>query len=338
MATSSRFYKNHIAEGKGILVFSIAFAFIVRIIFYLFFRNFVTSMPITEGYLWTLLASFFENSLVSLIGSSLVVAFIATMAAKINTEYVVIRIRTLLPPAIIVLLFSCHPALIQLSPAYIGVLFMFFIISTLFSSYNSVNNSMPAFKVSFILSLGSLFTPVLLLYIPFTWIALMIMRCFNFKSIFTSLFGIFIIYFPIFSFYLFTENLDAFYKPFLSVGIESLMQLPVLSLNIMAWILLGLSVILFSLIIGNDFINSHKDKIRTRAFLSLLSFVTLSALSLFLFLNISPEVNLYIVIGIGALLLSHFFALIEKKSGIILFYIYSFLYFVTCILSYLSIL
>ena len=67
--------------------------------------------------------------------------------------------------------------------AYIGVLFMLFTVSILFASYNHSERSVAAFKIAFMLSLGSLFTPLLLLFVPLTWIALVIMRCFSFRSL-----------------------------------------------------------------------------------------------------------------------------------------------------------
>lgn len=334
MAAVPRFYKNNIAEGKGILVFSIVLAAVLRLVFYLSIDNLV--LPVSDGYLWKPLMPLFENPLISLIGSSVVVAGMAVLAAYINTVHVLIRRRSVLPPAFIILFFSCHPAFIVMSPAFLAVLFILYVIFIMFAIYNTGEKSVAAFRVAFMLSLGSMFAPILLIYIPLSWVALAIMRSFNFKSIFASLIGFFIIYFPAFSFYLFTDSLATFYKPFLSV--LQVDDFPFLEFNNILWGVLAFFVIVLGIIIGNNYINSYKDKIKIRAYLSLLSFTTATALLLFLFLNISPGVNLYISMGAGALLMAHFFALIESKGGTILFYIFMILYFMVCILSFMAVL
>lgn len=336
MTAVPRFYKNHIAEGKGILIFSIVLALLMRIIFAI---TSDTSFVDTEGgYLWQLLSEFSSNLLYSFIGSSVIVGAMALSVAHINTDFVLIRRRTLLPPALIILLFSCHPSFLWISPAYMGVLFILLIISVLFSAYNDSVKAVSSFKISFILSLGSLFAPLLVFFIPLSWLALIIMRCFNFKSLLASLFGAFVIYFPVFSFYLFTDNLDEFFAPFIiGINIENLILFPFLDLNTISFIFIAFTFFLLSIIITDNYINRHKDKIRIRAYLSLLTFLILLSLSFFLFLNIMPKVSLYISIGIGSLLVSHFFALIETKGSMVLFYVCFLFYILFSIFSFLTI-
>jgi hypothetical protein len=321
MAGVPKLYKNHVAGGKGILIFSILFAVFMRFIFIT--SSGTTSIETEGGYLWQFCKQFSSNILYSLIGSSIIVGIMALSATHINTDFVLIRRRTLLPPAMIILLFSCHPSILWISPAYVGVLFLFLIVSILFSVYNNdFVKPVAAFKIAFILSAGSLFTPVLLLYIPISWLALIVMRCFNFKSVLASLLGLFVIYFPVFSFYLFTDNLNGFLTPFItSLNVQKLMQFPFLNMNVVSPFFLIVAIIPLSIAITSSYINRYKDKIRNRAYLSLLTLLTVLSLLFFLFLNITPEVNLYISVGMGSLLISHFFALTEKKGTAILFYI-----------------
>lgn len=329
-----RFYKNNIAEGRGILIFSILIAITIRLIFYFSIEN--IPLAVSDGYLWQLLSPLFEGSFVSLIGSSILVVAIALLVGHINTTHVLIRRRTMLPPAIIALLFSCHPMFMQMSPSYVAVLCMLFVINILFTVYNASEKAVGAFRVAFVLSLGSLFAPVMLVYIPLSWVALAIMRCLNFKSFFAAILGALIIYFPAFSFYIFSDQLDLSLKPFLSV--LDINTLPLFQFDLILWGGLAFFLILLSLTIGNNYINSYKDKVKIRAYLSSLSFITITAILLFLLLNINPEVNLYIAIGVGSLLLSHFFALIERKGGVILFYIFILFLLSICTLSFCEIL
>lgn len=263
MAAIPRFYKSHIAEGKGFLIISIIFAVCMRIAFVVSSNAMPSNME--GGYLWQLLDFFSGNPLYSLAGSSIIVSAMAVLTAHINTDFVLIRRRTLLPPAIIILLFSCHPSLVWISPAYIGVLFMLFTVSILFASYNHSERSVAAFKIVFMLSLGSLFTPLLLLFVPLTWIALVIMRCFSFRSLLASFLGAFIVYFPTFSFYLLTDNLNEFLSPFLHYSSsQQLVMFPFLRFDIAIWASLIFIILFLSIIIGDNFLNRHKDKIKIR--------------------------------------------------------------------------
>jgi hypothetical protein len=331
-----RFYKNNIADGKGILIFSIVVAVIVRLIFYFSTEN--IPLPVSGGYLWQPLISLLENPFVSLIGSSAIVIILALLVGHINTVHVLIRRRTMLPPAIITLLFSCHPIFMQMSPGYVSVLCLLFVINIFFSVYNANEKAVGAFRVAFVLSLGSLFSPVMLVYIPLSWVALAIMRCLNFKSFFAAILGVLIIYFPVFSFYIFSDHLDLFLKPYLSISIQDLNILPFLQFDYILWEGLSFFIILLGLIIGSNYINSYKDKVKVRAYLSLLSIITITAILFFLFLNINSDVNLYMAVSTASLLLSHFFALVNRKSGAILFYIFILLLLVFGIFSFTEIL
>ncbi|MDR1091768.1 MAG: hypothetical protein LBL79_11900 [Prevotella sp.] len=278
----------------------------------------------------------FEDPLASLTGNSVIVIISALLVAHINTAHVLIRRRTMLPPAIILLLFSCLPMFMQMSPGYISVLCLLYVINILFTVYNANEKPVGAFRVAFVLSLGSLFAPVMLVYIPLSWVALAMMRCLNFKSFLAAGLGILIIYFPVFSFYIFSDHLDLFLKPYLPI--QDLNAIPLLQFDYILWGGLSFFTVLLGLIVGNNYINSYKDKIRVRAYLSLLSFITITATLLFLFLDINPDVNLYIAVGAGSLLLSHFFALVDRKSGTVLFYVFILLLLAVCILSFTGIL
>lgn len=334
MAAVPRFYKNNIAEGKGILIFAIVVASMMRLIFFL--SSDETFNIVSGGYLWTPLVPLFQTPLLSLIGSSVSVALIALLVAQINTTHVLIRRRSVLPPAVAILIFSSHRSFIEMSSAYIGVLCLLFVISILFSVYNITDRPQAAFRTSFMLALGSLFSPVLLFYIPLSWLALMIMRCFSFKSLLASFLGIFCIYFPTFSFYLFADQLNVFLSPFYSVA--SLGQLALFSFSNVVWGAIALFVLFFAIVVGDDLINSYKDKIKVRAYLSMLSVIVAVAFAYFVLLNMDTRVNIYIMLGVFSLLYAHFFALVERKGGTILFYFSVILYFSICVLSFLSIL
>lgn len=335
MAAVPKSYKKNIAEGNGILIFAIILALLVRLAYYFSF-DFTGLKENTNGYFWTYLSPLFNKQLVSAICSTILTAGLATISAHINTTHVLIRRKTSLVPAIVILLFSCHPSFIYVSAEYISTLLFLLIIAMLFTSYNNGQKQISAFKSSFFLALGSLFSPLLLIYLPVLWVCLAMMRCMNFKSFIATLLGFFILYFPAFSFYLFTDNVEAFINPFTSITIQQLSEPMAIDLNIINWVILGFSLILLGIIITDNYINRHKDKIRTRAYLRLLSFIVIFSIIVFLFFNINPTLNIFIGLSAGTFLLAHFFALAERRGTTILFYTCILFYIFICISSFLS--
>ena len=334
MADIQKSYKKEIAEGKTFLIIAIIFVIAIRLA-YFFYLDFPGGIQ-TEAYIWNQFSFVFDIPLVSLLASSAITALMAILVAHINTEHVFIRRRTLLPPAFIILFFSCNPAFIYLTPEYIAGLFFVYIINLLFASYNSERKQQDSYKVSFMLALGSFFVPVLLLYLPIMWLALGIVRCFNFKAFLTSLLGVFSLYFSVFSFYLFTDSLDVFLYPFTSLNQDILINFTLFNFGIVQWIILGISIIMLIIIISDNYLNRHKDKIKIRAYLGMLDLITAVALLLFVFLNLGTQMHLFIALISGSLLLAHFYALAEQKFSIYLFYFLSIFYILICFSPFLS--
>lgn len=333
MAAIPRSYKKNIAEGKGILFFSIIFGLFIRLSYLLYFDN--LQQPIASGYLWDVIAPFFSNKIISVVCSGLFTAGMAFLAANINTTHVLIRERTILPPAMIILLFSCHPRFIFMSAEYITAILILYIIYILFASYHGNKPQIASFQTGFMLALASMFTPVAIIYFPLLWVSLAMMRSINFRGLLSSIFGIVLIYAPALSFYLLTDNLQAFLKPFSSVELSALSDMALLKFDIAQWVILGIVILMLIIIISDNYLNRHKDKIKIRAYLGVLTIFTVLSLLAYLLLNISPATHLYISLATGSLLLSHFFALVEKKANVIFFYILIVIYIVFCLMPFL---
>jgi len=335
MADIQREYKRNVAEGKTFLIIAIVFAVVIRGGYFFYFDYSGLKQP--DTYLWNRFSFIFEIPLVSLLASAAVTAGMAVLVNHINAEYVFIRRRTLLPTVFIILLFSCSPAFIYITSEYIGILFFIYVINILFASYNTELKPQASFKVSFMLAFGSLFAPALLLYIPIMWVALSIVRCFNFKAFLASLLGVFTLYFSVFSFYLFADKLDMFMAPFTALDLNILKDFTFFHFKPVHWSILGISLIMLVIIISDNYINRHKDKIRNRAYLGTLDFVVVVALLSFVFLNLGTQMHLFIALALGSLLLAHFYALVEQKISIYLFYLFILFYLLICSLPFLSI-
>ena len=333
MVAQYKSYAKHLGEGKTFLVIAIVFSMAIRLIYFFLLDTPLATVP--AGYIWDLLSPYLTIPLISFSLNCLLTGLIAFWIAHINSEHVFIRQRTLLPSAYIILLFSCSPKFIYLTGDFIGAIFFLYALGILFASYNIEYKQSASYKVSFIITLGSFFSPVLLFYIPFCWIALASMRSFNGKAFVVSLLSVVTLYFAAFSFYLFAGKMDIFFAPFLYLNINNLIAFPFLGFDSIQWIIIGIIAVLLIIIISDNYINRHKDKIRVRAYLSILDLFAVLALLFFLFLNMDSLTHLFVgLISIG-LLLAHFFALLERKLTLYFFYLVLVLYILICFIPFL---
>ncbi len=155
------------------------------------------------------------------------------------------------------------------------------------------------------------------------------MHIFNFKSVIISILVIFTIYWLAFFFFLWKNDLAAFFNPFehlYPLFNNSLETIPLIgegSLVIIALVLL--------ITISLDYqTNSFRDKIRIRANIQFLHITSLFSILTFFFIILDPTLNLYILSCSITILLAHFFTLAEQKWKIIIFYILILVYFSCC--------
>lgn len=318
---TSRFFNNNIVEGKGFFFFAIAVAVIMKAVY---FAN--SSISFTEdssiGFFWMPIQPLLQIPVVNLAFSTICIALIVFLINNINTTHVLIRRKTTLPCSIAILLFSCMPSQMAMSPSYIGAIVTLLIINILFKSYAVEEKSSNAFNANFLLVLGSLFSPVLLIYFPILWSCLITMRCFSIRVIFSFLLSVAILYFPIFSYFFILKNdVTDFYQPFLFITDLDWTHLPIFDYNLQDYIVLALVLILTIVILIDNSINSFKDKIRTRAYISALSQIFLFSLLCILLLNVSlySHLILYIALTVGSLSIAHFFALSQNKLILFVF-------------------
>lgn len=333
-----RSYKKNIVEGRGFIVFSIILAIIVRVVYFIYTNDSsVNGVNPGVGYLWKPISDLFNNPFISFLSSSVCVILILMMLMHINTKYVLIRRKTSLHLAIGALLFSAHPDLIFMNANYISILFVLAAISQMFSSYATHRKAKSSLEVSFLLAMGSLFSPSLLFFLPIFWIALGIVRSFDFKGFLASLFSVACVYIPVFSYYLFIGRVQDFLLPLKTVSTGLFNSPPIANFGQLGWGLFGFITILFGIIFVHNYMTNYKDKIRVRALVSslyLLGIFSLPALSL---VTMDATNSLYILLASGTLILTHFFALAEEKWIIYLFYLSTIVYLIFVSLTFAGI-
>lgn len=318
---SSRFYQKEVVEGKSFLVLAILVALGFRIAAYFHFDSSLLHLDYSGGYLWFLASFIFEDKLISILGSTICVGLIAYLLSFINGKFIIIRRKTFFPAAFSLLLFSIHPYFLFMGAYYLGSIFALLGILYLFQSYQTENKQKVALNTSFLLAIGSLFYFNLLLYFIVFWIGLAYIRSFGFKPFCAFFIGLILAYTPVFAYSFIINDTGLFLLPFTRIQTIDFAQFPFFYFSLDLWIVLGFGLLLLSIFLVNNYINSYKDKIKIRTFLSFLSIVCIfSVLCLFL-LNVDAFGNLFIYISVGALLFAHYFALGEHRAVQILFYI-----------------
>lgn len=309
----SRFYKRNIAEGRPILYFSIAFAILVRIIYFLFADVNEANNEKFSNYLWDSMQPLFSSNLVSWCTSFALLLCMAGLAAFINKKFVLIRVRTALVGSIILLAFSSHPVFFPMSVEYLSTLTILVAIGLTFDIYEKTWKQIYALYIGGVLAFGSLFQPSLLFYLPLFWTGLIIMNSLSFKSFLASLIGLVIIYFPVFSYYLSIGQLDLFIESFTEITNVDWLQLPILEMNINDTVTYLLFTISLIIIIFEGYNTRYNDKIKIRAYIFFLVFTTISVFIAASFVNFSVFMNMCIGVCTMSILAAHFFVLTNIK-------------------------
>lgn len=329
MGALYQFFDKNIAKGNKFLIFSIVFAIAIRFAYFLKF-DLVTIPTLIEGCLWSPIAPLFANPIYSVISSGIALMLIAFITGRINTIHSLIRRKTLLPSSIVILLFSCIPVHMVMSQLYIAVLVVLFVIHILFSGYGATFKQVTAFKAGFYLSFGSLFAPVLLIYFPVLWLCLFKVRCSGLKSFVASVLGFVLIYIPALAYFILTDSIDGFVESFIRIADVEWLALPVLAYSPIKFIALGLFSLLILTILFDNNINSFKDKIRVRNYLSVLTFLAVFSLLCGVLVNLDAALILSIGLAVSAFLIGHFFSLADTKPVVGVFYVLLLMYFIIC--------
>ncbi len=314
-----RSFKRGVVESKNLIFVSIILACILRLGF-LF--SVVDYAPVYTGtgYLWGgLLVQFLSDKYISFAFSFASVIGLGVYLGQINARYALIRTRTYMVPALVIILFSLHPVFLFMTPQYIGIMSALLSIYILLSTYHQPDSSGKSFSIGFVLAVGSLFSFYTLTFIPLFLIGLSMMRCFRFKVIVAMILGVASIYWLAYFVFLAQDDVTGFVRPFLS-----LYPIFDFSFNESVWVdlyyLILVSLLGFLLFFYYQ-ANSFHDKIRIRTNMMFfyLSF-GLSILSCW-FILYDQQLDVYLIVTSGALLLSHFLSLAVVRWKVLLFYL-----------------
>jgi len=230
----------------------------------------------------------------------------------LNNKFGLIQIKASLQTSVFFFFISACP---NLQKIQFGAILPFFLLGslyTLFKSYQVKESSSNLFRAFLYLGLASLFIPQLLFLVPILLLAAITLQTLTVRSFFASLFGYLLPYWFLFTFAFVTQQMDFFYDPIkeavrwypdqidLAIGIGPLLT----TLYI---------IIMFTASTIYYLITRHRNKLSTRAFLSVIITISLALLLLIILQPIHLS-TLFPSLLIGvSILVAHFFALTKGK-------------------------
>lgn len=331
-----KLYKRNIVENKNLVLVSILLTIIIRIIIFYFTDVSLLDEHIGGGYLWTgALTNLLSSGTISFLISTFFVFVISFYASQLNAKHGLIRSRTYLIYIFGSLILSSHPVFIYMTPYYISTVAFLICTDLLYSSYQDKTSNRNAYAIGFVIGVSSLFSFYILMYLPLFWIGFSLMRIFKFRSFIISILGVATIYWLVFVYFLWQDNIAGFLNPFehlYPVLNNSIEKIPLMGEGLLA----AIALILLITISLDYQTNSFRDKIRIRANIQFLHITSLFSILTFFFVIFDPTLNLYILSCSITILLAHFFTLAEQKWKIIIFYILILVYFSCCFLNLLN--
>jgi len=266
---------------------------------------------------WSLLNTYpiplWANKLICL----LIYFGIGYVLIQMNNTFGLIRVRASVQTSIFLLLIAACPPMQVLSPGDIAALLFVIAIYLLFSAYQRLRSSGYLFHAFVFVGLGSLLFPQITLLTPILLIGAFNFQALNPRSLLAALLGWSFPYWFLFGHAYYYDNMNLFYQPF----IELATFYPIDFSNFTIWelVFLGYTFVLFTVSSIHCLIQSHKDKIRTRAHLR---FLILLNVCIYILIALQPIhcANLLPLSLVGvSILTSHMFVLTSNKVSNIFF-------------------
>lgn len=267
----------------------------------------LSPMPL-YGVLSTIIGT---NPLPGIILSFVSVSMMAFLIVNLNTTLFFINERTFLPAFIYILISGLFPQYQLLNPAIFSSIFLMFAIRRIMDAYRVQGTAYCFFDAGILISIGSLFYANLIWFGILIIIGIALLRTGNIKEIALSVTGLFTPYILVFGIY-YVSGKDL--KELISLLEYNLFDKQAVyvftRLTIVAVIYIGFCIILsitYLIMVMNS------KKIQARKTFSLLIYVFLISLAIYIFLP-SASVETVWLMGIPvSYFLTHYFVFSKKK-------------------------
>ncbi|MDD2304195.1 MAG: DUF6427 family protein [Prolixibacteraceae bacterium] len=117
-----------------------------------------------------------KSTVASNIFALVFIILLAFLILKLNVQYTFIRVRTVLPSILFILITSGLHELHAMHPVYPAALFLILTVDRIFNAYDKEVIHSNAFEAGIFLAIGSLFYLNLAFFFPFLWIGFLIIK------------------------------------------------------------------------------------------------------------------------------------------------------------------
>lgn len=304
-----------VSSYLGTIVFSILLAFVCWSATFLF-DAFDYQNALTNNSVWNHFTSKLSNIEAYIMGFA-IMGCSAFLLQRTNYMMNIIRVKTAMPLLFFVLFFCSAPRFIPLTSATPALLLLVLAIYFLFKSYHYERSQGYIFNAFFMIGLSSLLWTQIIWIIPVFWLGMYKFRILNPRNVGACLIGLFMVYWFAFAWSFYRHTPEELINNF-----KLVYALNPIRINATNWPVLiqpALLVILYLISLFHLITNQHSENIRSRDYLSFLSWLTFAMLILGCLFNFDQGQFIQLSIVPCSVLVGHFFALNSSRGASLLF-------------------
>lgn len=287
---------------------------------YTAFLNYGTITLDTDGIIGQLWQNPSDTLIITLFYVNLLlVGITCILLLQLNNNFAIIRYKTVLPCLFYTLFLVTDTDIFFSFTGNVITLVILLCFFQLFKFYQNSKTKEEAFNIGFLLAIGSLFSPRILLILLVIWIGFIFFKAESGKIFLASIVGLLTPYWFIFFWYAYKNMLPDLIVPF--QNLFGYNPETVFHFEISGWIRMIFTAFITILAIINFQIHNFRDKIRTRVIFYFL-FTAIIVVGILLILGIIPLsefAGIYFLIA--ALFASHYFSTENNYISTIFFYL-----------------
>jgi hypothetical protein len=261
-----------------------------------------------------------NNLLLNNIIALLFTILLSFLISKLNVQYTFIRVRSILPPSLFLLITSGMTDLHAMHPVYPAALFLVLAIDRIFNAYDKEIIHSNAFDAGAFLAIGSLFYLNLVFFFPLLWFGFIILKPkVNWREYVLTTIGFLLPWLATMAFYLMTGNQEELTN---TIKLNFTSQPFFLMENLPIQIYMGYLLLLT--LLGSIFLLSQYDdkRISSRKYFKVFFWVFLISIILIAVNHaVSEEIIILLAIPLTYLISNYFIFMKRQLWGEVLMYI-----------------
>lgn len=327
----NRNFTTYFIESRFISVIIAIVVVLVR--FLMFTKRGLPTTPINDAnFIWNTIEPWLQKyPMASFVASTLALFIISFLISEINNRFGIVRTRTSMPFYIPFIIFSVHPMFLRLTPDLPALILVLWSMFPLLATYQSHNTHKYTFQFSALLAMASVFQIYAIILVPLWIIGLKALSEIKFRSLLAAIFGISVVYWIVFAFYVFADNIQGFIAPMIELGqIYDFTRLP--DFSVPQWGFIGSILFFVIYFISVD----NRQIIRERSFTKKILYLSMSVIIVSLLLHIlflgHTVFWMYVALAFLSIIIAHYYTNVTSSMVI-----YSFTVFMAIIAFYMII-